>query len=538
MTTQRLAFALPLIIASLTCGTYSADLNVPGQHKTIQAAINAASSGDTVLVASGVYNERIKLKAGVTLRSVGDNSKGKLGLKRAEATIIDGGGDKGTGAGVDMAEGSTVDGFTVRNVGLYDDAAWNKHYATQGEQQEYEHIGAPGIAGIAAMGVNCTIRNNIVYHIGYTGIAAGGMGKAAAPLVINNISYRNMGGGIGAMKGSKATIQGNTCFENFYAGIGHEGHAVPTVIENICYNNVRAGIGISEGASPVVKRNRCYKNRRAGIGIRTGQDTRPLVEDNDCYDNDMAGIGTREDAAPTIQNNRCYRNKMAGIGSRTGATPTIIGNECYENGRSGIGQMSGTKTVLKNNYLHHNKASGMGYARGRGGESTVENNRVIDNGLVAVGVNPGWKVTLTGNEFSRKGGLPPIIMVFSGSTATFKNNVIRGGGVAGIRAAGTVIAEGNEFAGTSLRRVGPPNFAIWGLKGSRVEMKGNKVNSWRHALSSGEGHVTATGNQVSNFHRAAFVISKAASAPNVSGNQISGGGKGAVELLVDGKSVN
>ena len=79
-------FAIFLGATSLSAATIS----VPGTHKTIQAGIDAASAGDIVLVEAGVYKERIRLKPGVTLKSMGDNSKGELGLKRAEATIIDG----------------------------------------------------------------------------------------------------------------------------------------------------------------------------------------------------------------------------------------------------------------------------------------------------------------------------------------------------------------------------------------------------------------------------------------------------------------
>jgi parallel beta-helix repeat protein len=524
-----------LLIALLTQLAHADELRVPEDYKTIQVGIDAAAAGDIVLVAPGTYAEWIVLKAGVTLRSVGNDAEGKLGLKRAEATIIDGGKEQDSDAGVEMAEGATLDGFTVRNVGIYDDDEWKRHYASQGEKQPYEHIGAPGVAGITAVGVTCAIRNNIVHHVGYSGIAILGMeGKKCEPLVENNVCYRNMGGGIGSMKGSRATIRRNTCFENFFAGIGHDS-ASPRVINNVCYGNVRAGIGISEGSSPEVRGNKCYRNRRAGIGVRTGSGTRPLIEDNDCYENDMAGIGVREKASPTIRKNRCYRNKLAGIGARTGAMPRIIENECFENEKSGIGQMSGTETVLIGNYLHHNKTSGIGFASGKRGKSHVENNRVIDNALVAVGINPGWTVELVGNELSRKGGLPPIVMVFSGSDVTFKNNVIRGGGVAGIRVAGTVKAEKNQFHGTSLRKVGPPNFAIWGLKGSEVTMTDNQVAGWRHALHSTEGYVSAMGNSVSKFHRAAFVIQKPASDPSVSENKITTASPSDQVCLVDGK---
>lgn len=536
-TLHFLVIALLVDVGLFSSSIPADELRVPQQHKTIQAAIDAAQDGDVVLVNAGTYAERIVLKPKITLRSVGDDAKGKIGLNRAEQTIIDGGKDSGSGAGVEMAEGATLDGFTVRHVGVYDDNEWNRHHASQGEEQSYEHIGAPGIAGVAAVGVTCKIRNNIVHHVGYSGIAILGVeGKTCEPLIEQNVCYRNMGGGIGSMRESRATIRGNICFENFFAGIGHDS-ASPRVLQNVCYGNVRAGIGISEGSSPEVRGNQCYKNRRAGIGVRSGSNTKPLIEDNDCYENDMAGIGAREQSAPTIRGNRCYRNKQAGIGSRTGATPTIIENECYENGEAGIGQMSGTKTILIRNYLHHNKTSGIGFAEGMNGTSRVENNRVIDNAKVAVGINPGWKVELVGNELSRKGGLPPIVMVFAGSEAVFTDNVIRGGGVAGIRVAGTITAEKNTFDGTSLRKVGPPNFAIWGLKGSHVSMNDNRIAGWRHALHSSEGQVNATRNSVSNFHRTAFVIQKPAADVLVTDNQVLKAEPSDEVCLVDGKPI-
>ncbi len=496
----------------------AATLRVPQDHQSIQFALDAASAGDTVLVSAGTYKERIRMKKGVTLLSKGDNTKGKLGLKRAEATIIDGSGKQGTGAGVMMAEDSIIDGFTITNVGLYNDADWKKHHATQGNQQSYEHIGEPGVAGISVIGVTCTIKNNIVHHIGYSGIALQGLkDKRCTPHVYRNICYRNMGGGIGAMKKSKAIIEENTCFQNYYAGIGHD-NASPSVINNVCYENIRAGIGISEGSCPLVSGNKCYKNRRAGIGIRTTSQTQPIVEDNDCYENDMAGIGTRAEAAPIIRNNRCYKNKLAGIGSRTKATPTIISNECYENGTSGIGQQSDAVTLLIDNYCHHNKTSGIGFATCKAGKSTVMNNRIIDNAVVAVGINSGWKVRLSGNEISRKGGLPPIVMIFKGAEATLTNNIIRGGGVAGIRVAGKVRVVKNKFIGTALRRVGPPNFAIWGLPGADITMTANKIESWRHALQASKASVSVTKNHVSKFFTTAFVIQNSTSPATVAEN--------------------
>jgi hypothetical protein len=493
--TIRLSLAVVILLACSWSRASAETIRVPQDHKTIQAAINAAAIGDTVLVAAGTYRERLRLKDRVTLRSDGDDVEGKLGLERAEATIIDGGGLKDKSPGVAMAEGSTLDGFTVTNVGVYDEAEWAKHHATQGNQQSHEHIGQPGTAGISVIGVTCSIKHNIVHHIGYSGIAIqGAKGKRCSPLVVRNYCYRNMGGGIGSMRGSTAIIEANVCFQNFYAGIGHDDSS-PLVIKNICYENIRAGIGISEGAKPIVRGNKCSHNRRAGIGIRTGADTRPVVEDNDCFENDMAGIGCEEECQPILRNNRCRKNAMAGIGCRLNARPTIVGNECSRN-----------------------KAVGIGFDETKSGSADVLNNRVFDNEKVAIGIHSGWKVRLAGNELSRPNGLPPIVMVFKGAEADFSDNTFRGSGVAGIRAEGIIRVTNNTFDCPTLRAGGPPQFAVWGLPGSDIVFTGNKVSGWRHALLAVKSSITANDNRITNYGSVGIKLDQPVGTPVVVGN--------------------
>jgi hypothetical protein len=373
-----------VILVSISTSSLAATIRVPADHKMIQAAIDVAEAGDTVLVSAGTYKERLQLKPGLALKSDGDDAKGVLGLKRAESTIIDGNFEGAKGPGVAMAADSTIDGFTVTGVGKYDDALRKKHFATLGEEQPHEHIGTPGTAGISVIGISrCTVTNNIVHHIGYTGIAVmGEKSSRVSPHIYRNVTYRNMGGGIGSMKQSTAVIEENVCFENFYAGIGHN-NASPLVTGNVCYENVRAGIGISEGSCPVVRGNKCYRNRRAGIGIRTGEDTQPIVEHNECYENEMAGIGNRDDARPIIRHNRCHKNKMAGIGSRDGARAVIEHNECYENGMAGIGSRLNAAPVIRNNRCYRNLMAGIGSREGA--RPVIEENECFENKMAGIG---------------------------------------------------------------------------------------------------------------------------------------------------------
>lgn len=361
-------------------------LLVPADHEGIQAAIDASEPGGTVIVAGGTYRGPVRLKPGVVLRSSGDDARGKLGLSRAEATIIVG--------PVEMAEGATIDGFTVTGVGRYDDKVWQHHYETRGSEQPHEPIGAPGVPGIAASGA-CSVLNNIVHHIGYTGIGVtGGTARVAG-----NTCFRNMGGGIGAMRGAKALIESNVCYENFYAGIGCEA-ASPVIRGNDCYDNVRAGIGVSEGSSPLVTGNRCHDNRRAGIGVRTGNDTRPVLVENECRANGMAGIGVEEGAFPEIRGNRIVANRLVGIGVTGGSRAVIVGNEVEREGGMPpiIVVLAGCQAVVSGNTVRGGGVAGLLVA----GKAEVTDNRFVRIGKPGgkgVWAHASAELSHAGNKF-------------------------------------------------------------------------------------------------------------------------------------------
>jgi hypothetical protein len=443
-----------------------------------------------------------------------------------------------------MAEGATLDGFTITRVGVFDQKEYDKHHATQGESLPDDR-GAVGTGKdfpvVSIAGVTASVKHCIVHGNGHAGI--GCLGKNNTSWITRNVVHHNMGGGIGIADGAMPLVEANVCFHNLRSGIGSRNSA-GLILRNECFDNVRAGIGIREGARPVVRGNRCYKNRRAGIGCRM-EGTAAVIEDNDCYQNAMAGIGSRDGAAPLILSNRCYENTLAGIGSRDRANASIVGNkcyrnqeagigtqrgarafiarnECYENEQAGIGQRSDAETTLDGNFVHHNKRAGIGFDECQSGKSLVLHNRVIDNQLVAIGIHGGWKVRLVDNVLSREGGLPPLIMVFKGAEAEITGNALKGSGVAGVRTGGAVRVVNNKFECPDLRKGGgPPQFAVWGLPGSDIVFLDNTVSGWRHALSADKAAVIACHNKVAGYWQAGIRINQPTAPVVAIGNRFS-----------------
>lgn len=95
----------------------AATINVPGDQPTIQAGLDAAGPGDTVLVAGGVYNERVSFPSSGTVGS-------PIVLRAATdpngptPAVIEGGGLAGDSIVlIDSKSYVRIEGFEIRNTG-------------------------------------------------------------------------------------------------------------------------------------------------------------------------------------------------------------------------------------------------------------------------------------------------------------------------------------------------------------------------------------------------------------------------------------
>ena len=260
---------------------FSATIHVPGDQPTIQAGIDVAVNGDTVLVAPGTYVEYIDFKGkAITVTSSGG----------ALVTTIDGN-QKGSVVLFQNWEGagSVLDGFTVTNGnvksggGIFCNNSASPIIMNNIITGNKAELGA----GIFMNGSYSVITGNTICgngEVDYPNTGGGiYVGSKSDPTIENNILYNNAaygGGGI-AVLGSIATITNNTICDNQSqkkgAGIWFQSAAGAILTNTIVRDNVAAfdpDISVDGTAPPVT-----YCNIEGGWLGKGNIDKDPLFVD-------------------------------------------------------------------------------------------------------------------------------------------------------------------------------------------------------------------------------------------------------------------
>lgn len=296
-----------LIIFALALPAQTVTIHVPADKPTIQAGIDAAVAGDTVLVADGTYT-------GTGNRDIDFGGKNLVlkSLNGPEVTIIDCQGDTldpHRGFYFHSGEDTTavVDGFTIQGgFGLYDHPSG---YSTGGgikcdsssspkivNNSIIGNIGSIFGGGIYCSNSNPNIINNTV--INNSALAGGGIycDSFSNPIISNNTvsanSSRYSGGGIYCSR-SNPLIIGNTITENSILGGSGGGiycqFSDPTIINNVVTGN-------SVGVDCDSKAN-CIAGTSGGIG---GYRSNPVITNTIIYGNIGLEIFFVNESSPVI----------------------------------------------------------------------------------------------------------------------------------------------------------------------------------------------------------------------------------------------
>jgi len=221
---------LVLIISSflVNAGT----INIPDDYSTIQAGINAAVDGDTVLVQPGIYVENINFNGKDII--VGSLFLTTQDTSYISQTIIDGGGLPNV---VTFNSGETNEakliGFTVQN-GFYN-----------GGNSAYKGAGIL-IYQASPLIRHCIIKNNTISWYGGGVCVQRSCSPVLDNLVIRGNTATNHGGGVAILDGATPIISNSLITNNtthggwgggiYLAGIGTSLHMYSTTIANNTVN--------------------------------------------------------------------------------------------------------------------------------------------------------------------------------------------------------------------------------------------------------------------------------------------------------------
>lgn len=275
----------PILIAGLLLARQSVagTLHVPADYPAIQAAINAAVDGDTVLVAPGTYFENLNFN-GKAITVVSSDGP--------QTTTVDGG-RAGSVVTFTSGEGSgsVLGGFT-----LQDGIAYWGAGATMS-------LSSPTI-------VSNIFQNNEQY---YGGFGAGIGGNSASPIIEKNIFRDN------TVESDTQYSEGVVCFFN---------SSSPLIADNIFLNNPCRAINIllPAGNTPVVINNTFVSNSVA-IAVNVLGNT-GIFCNNILVDND---IGVGASAGITWDNNLVYGGQTgySGIPDQTGINGNISADPVF-----------------------------------------------------------------------------------------------------------------------------------------------------------------------------------------------------------------
>lgn len=302
MRTLGLAQAGLLLIVSSGVAQKPRVLRVPADFPKVQAAIDSAKNGDTVLVAPGRYYENLVFKGqNIVLASEFARTRDP-GL--IERTILDGSRpahpDSGAVVTIWRFEDSTavVEGFTIRG-------GTGTVWFDNKDKINFREGG-----GIIVDLSGPTIRHNIIEdNVAVdkgTGLSAGGGGIRvgfAEPIIEKNIIRRNKGryGGGVVLFHSAATLRdnvitGNEGGEDFGgAGIWVVGYFSQRLVNTIEHNTIAGNIGHADSTVPPGRRRISGK----GAGLLFGF-SRAAFRNNIIWGNKPDQVQTWGGAPPSI----------------------------------------------------------------------------------------------------------------------------------------------------------------------------------------------------------------------------------------------
>ena len=277
------------------------DIAVPEDYSTIQAAVDAASDGDTICVGDGTYGEQVVVNKSVTLRN-----------KKGESPTIE--------------PAASPQAFTIPESG----PSWEPLVFAFGGSESGGAVSGSGTVDVSVSGFTidgdgtqpaANRKPGVLYR------------NASGTVADNTVQNMGVGGretfGVLAYGDSDVVIEGNSISEYERGGIGvtGDGGAHPSPTADIRNNTVTGSAGLGEawgpngiqvgyGAEGKIRENEVRDNRYSdesptAAGILVFESDGVQVQDNVVENADVGlAIGSWGWFRPSADNNKFMKNDV------------------------------------------------------------------------------------------------------------------------------------------------------------------------------------------------------------------------------------
>ena len=421
------ALLMSSLVATTGSARATATLRVPQDYPTVQAAIDAAAAGDTILIAPGTYNENLTLDKSVSLVGQSFDSSDP----RNNTSILDGGGNTVVTIRSGVLPGPSFTGLVIRNGkdGIFSRSPFSiDHSYLTGNVDSLQCVA--GSAGAISDNLfeasnddaidinhpikNFTIEDNRILQSGGDGIE----------IRINDDQIANT---------VEITIRGNRIVQSHTDGIQlidyfEDTNRIFVIERNLIRDNPKAGIGMLDNgqsgedfrAASIRERIHVFHNTFVGNdhGISGGDNVIAL---NNIFQGHVLAL-KNVDADSTARYNLFWDNATDFQGSSVDMATTLFDDPLLD----GSDHLGPTSPAIDAGVAHFEwrgdvvmdqppssylgEAPDLGWLE-EGGTST---NQPSISGFVPASGGPGTSVTLSGSGFTNATNVR-----FNGTPATF-----------------------------------------------------------------------------------------------------------------------
>lgn len=255
---------LGLLVLTSVAPVAAATLQVPGEYPSIGAALLAAASGDSVVVAPGSYAELLTLKDGVVLTSTAGPTATTITTPINTYAIV---------SALDVGSTTVFSGFTLD--GINGGLSAEKGFVTNDCAPLVANCIVARFWGIGVhFDGDGLLQDSVVHSCDRAGIYAG---SAAAYPTIDRCLIYGCGfapyiasEGLGGHYGGSFVVRNSTFFGN-YDGIYADVSSPPPIVENcIVVSHTRRGIGVVGGGVVHVTCSNVWGNAEDYGGVAPG----------------------------------------------------------------------------------------------------------------------------------------------------------------------------------------------------------------------------------------------------------------------------